>query len=89
MSNDPSIAGTGRPAGAGIATCCAVAACALLLGCEERLTPPPQPAQPQQGVLQGGSSTAGRAVDNARDLQNQVDLHNKKIEEAAEAVNKP
>ncbi len=74
------------------ATLAAVSIVATLAGCEERINQPTAQSQAQaaksQPVLGGGGSGTGKAVNNARSLEQQVELHNAEIEKAADGVNK-
>jgi hypothetical protein len=64
---------------------------ACLVACEERLTPTtPTPHQPQATtVLEGGGSVAGKAIDNAHNLQDQVKAHNDEVAKQAEELSNP
>ena len=77
-----SIARLGCPAAA-------ITALSLSAGCEVRTAPPPaQPPQQPTTVLEGGGSTAGKAVNNAHNLQDQVKAHNDEIEKQADELSK-
>lgn len=83
---------TGRAAMAGLrgrAGAGAILAAAALAGCEERTAPPPPaPAQQPVTVLEGGGSAAGKAIDNAHNLKDQVKAHNDEIEKQIDDMNK-
>jgi hypothetical protein len=40
-------------------------------------------------MQQGGGSSLGKAKQSAQRIEDQVDLHNRRIEEAAEGINDP
>lgn len=67
-------------------------------GCEVQVNPPASaPAGPGptttsgagQTMQQGGGSSLGKAKQSAQRIEDQVDLHNRRIEEAAEGINDP
>mgnify|MGYP000216634080 CR=1 FL=1 len=63
----------------------------VLLGCDERLEQPAtsQANAPQsQTVLEGGGSASGKAINSAQSIRQQTEIHNEKIEKAAEEVGK-
>lgn len=75
-----------------------VLAAAAMAGCEVQVNQPPAPpAGPGpnatsgagQTMQQGGGSALGKAKRSAERIEDQVDLHNRQIEEAAEGVNNP
>lgn len=70
---------------------------ATLAGCEVQVNqpaaPPSTPAAATTGggqtMQQGGGSSLGKAKRSAERIEDQVDLHNRQIEEAAEGVTNP
>ena len=71
---------------------------AAMAGCEVQVNPPaPEPAGPGpsatsgagQTMQQGGGSSLGKAKQSAERIEDQVDLHNRRIEEAADDVLNP
>jgi hypothetical protein len=70
---------------------------ATLAGCEVQVNPPATaPSAPAaattgggQPMQQGGGSSLGKAKQSAQRIEDQVDLHNRRIEEAAEGINDP
>lgn len=75
-----------------------VVAVAVMSGCEVQVnqpaTPPPGPGPSDasgagQTMQQGGGSSLGKAKRSAEGIQDQMDLHNRRIEEAAEGVTNP
>jgi hypothetical protein len=71
---------------------------AALTGCEVQVNPPAAaPAGPGpsttsgsgQTMQQGGGSALGKAKQSAGRIEDQVDLHNRRIEEAADDVLNP
>ena len=73
-------------------------AAATMAGCEVQVDP--SPGSPSDGgqaatsgagqtVQSGGGSALGKAKQSAQRIEDQVDLHNRRIEEAADAVNNP
>jgi len=75
-----------------------VLAVSALTACEVQVNPPPSaPSGPGpsatsgagQTMQQGGGSSLGKAKQSAQRIEDQVDLHNRRIEEAAEDINNP
>lgn len=75
-----------------------VVAAAVMSGCEVQVNqpaaPPPGPGPSTtsgggQTMQQGGGSSLGKAKRSAEGIQDQMDLHNRRIEEAAEGVTNP
>ena len=74
-----------------------VLALAALAGCEVQVNqpaaPPSAPAAATTGggqtMQQGGGSALGKAKQSAERIEDQVELHNRRIEEAADDVTNP
>lgn len=75
-----------------------VVVAAAMSGCEVQVNqpaaPPPGPGPSNtsgagQTMQQGGGSSLGKAKRSAEGIQDQMDLHNRRIEEAAEGVTNP
>ncbi len=72
-------------------------AVSALAGCEVQVNPPASqsaaPAAATSGsgetMQPGGGSSLGKAKQSAQRIEDQVDLHNRRIEEAADAINDP
>jgi len=68
----------------------------LSVGCEVQVNQPAAPAGPGpsatssgETMRQGGGSSLGKAKRSAEGIQDQMDLHNRRIEDAADAINNP
>lgn len=73
-----------------------VTAAVAMAGCEVQVDQPAGPADPGtsasgsgQTMQQGGGSALGKAKQSAHRIEDQVDLHNRRIEDAADAINDP